>query len=146
MHHIDADYTYREKKTWRQLQMNVGDNIRQNSSCTATNHQPPITKTIQIRWTRNVGHCSKIKDKLFTVYSGGPLHMDERDLDDQLELIYNGFVLIQDVAWKTCRERSTTETGGDRGSGKCVQAACDDDDDDENSKINLMDSFPLLGN
>ena len=27
-------------------------------------HLPPISKTIQIRWTRHVGHCCRIKDKL----------------------------------------------------------------------------------
>ena len=29
-------------------------------------HLPPITKTIQVRWTRNVGHCWRSKDKLIS--------------------------------------------------------------------------------
>ena len=33
------------------------------------------------------------------------------------EPIYNGSVPIQDIALKTFRERSTIETGGERGSG-----------------------------
>ena len=55
---------------------------------------------------------------------------DEQEQDDQLEPIYNSSVLIQDVAWKTCRERWTIGTRGRWGSGKPVLAACHDDDDD----------------
>ena len=29
-------------------------------------HLPPITKTIQARWTRHVGHCWRSKDKLIS--------------------------------------------------------------------------------
>ena len=29
-------------------------------------HLPPITKTIQVRWTRHVGHCWRSKDKLIS--------------------------------------------------------------------------------
>ena len=49
---------------------------------------------------------------------------------DQLEPIYNNFVLIQDVAWKTCRERWTIETNGEKGSWESVLAARHDGDDD----------------
>ena len=54
--------------------------------------------------------------------------MDEQKQDDQLEHIYNSSVLIQDVALKTYRERSTTEKGGVRGSGRFVLAVRHDDD------------------
>ena len=63
------------------------------------------------------------------MYSGGPLHMDEQKLDDQLEPIYNNSVLIQDVAWKTYWEWWTIEMNGKRGSGKSVLAAQHDDDE-----------------
>ena len=53
-------------------------------------------------------------------------------LDDQLEAIYNSSVPIQDVAWKTSRERWTIVTGGESGLGKIAQAARHDDDDDIN--------------
>ena len=56
--------------------------------------------------------------------------MDEQRLDDQPEPINNSSVPIQDVAWKTCRERWTIETGGEKGSGKSVLAAWHDDDDE----------------
>ena len=59
-----------------------------------------------------------------------PVHMDEQRLDDQPEPIYNSSVSIQDVAWKTFRERWTIERGGEKGSGRSVQAARHDDDDD----------------
>ena len=42
--------------------------------------------------------------------------MDAQRLADKLELINKNFVPIQDVAWKTYRERWTIETGGERGS------------------------------
>ena len=29
-------------------------------------HQPPITKTIQVRWTRHVGHCWRSRDELIS--------------------------------------------------------------------------------
>ena len=49
--------------------------------------------------------------------------MDEQRRDDQLEPIYNSSVPIQDVALKTYREQWMIETGGGRGSGRCVLAA-----------------------
>ena len=61
--------------------------------------------------------------------SGGPLHIDEQRLDDQLELIYNRSVLIQDVAWKTSQEQWMIEMSDERGSGRSVLAAGHDDDD-----------------
>ena len=53
--------------------------------------------------------------------------MEKQVLDDQLEPIYNSFVPIQDVAWKTSRERWTIETGGEGRSGKSALAARHDD-------------------
>ena len=57
-------------------------------------HLPRITKTIQIRRTRHVGHCWRSGDELISAYSCGPLHMDEQRLEDQLEPI---FFIIQRV-------------------------------------------------
>ena len=53
-------------------------------------HQPPITKTIQIRRTRHAGHCWRNKDELIV----------DVLQDDQLEPIYNSSGPIQDVALK----------------------------------------------
>ena len=86
---------------------------------------PPITKTIQIQWTRRVRHSRRSKNELISNIPCGPFQMDKKKLD-QLEPIYNSSVLIQDVAWKTCRGLRTKETGGERGSRKSWH---DDDND-----------------
>ena len=49
--------------------------------------------------------------------------MDEQRQDGQLEPILNSSVPIQDITLKTSQERWTIETGGERGSGKSMQAA-----------------------
>ena len=91
-------------------------------------HLPPITKTIEVRRTRHVGHCWRSKDKLRSdILLWTPSH---RQANDQLESIYNSSVLIQDIVWKTSRERWTIETGGERRSGRSVLAAHHHDDDD----------------
>ena len=61
------------------------------------------------------------------MYSGEPIHTDEQGLGKQLEPICNNSVLIQDVVWKTFRERWTIETSGERGSGKYALTARHDD-------------------
>ena len=63
--------------------------------------------------------------------------MDEQRLDDQLEPIFNSSVMIQDVAWKTSRERWTIKTSGERESGRSMQAEQHDDDDDMISSISI---------
>ena len=85
-------------------------------------HLPPITKTIQVKQTRHIGHCWRSEDKFMT-YSCGPHHMDEQRQNNQLEPTYNSSVPIRDVALKTSREQWTIETGGERGSGRSVLAA-----------------------
>ena len=60
--------------------------------------------------------------------------MDMQSQDDQLEPTYNSSLIIQDVAWKTYRERWTLKTGGQRGSGNPVLAVPNDDDDDDNDE------------
>ena len=55
--------------------------------------------------------------------------MDEQALGDQLEPIYNSFVLIQDLAWKTCRERWTIGKMAKERLLKTLLAARHDDND-----------------
>ena len=55
--------------------------------------------------------------------------MDEQRLDNQVEPLYNCFVPIQDVDWKTCRERWPVETGGEKGSERSILASRHDDDE-----------------
>ena len=70
-------------------------------------------------------------EEVKAMYSGGPLQIDEQRQDDQLEPINSSSVPIQDVAWKTSRERWTIEGDGERGLGRSVLAARHDDDDDD---------------
>ena len=69
--------------------------------------------------------------------------MDEQVLGGQQEPIYNSSVLIKDVAWKTCRERWTIGTNGERVTGKSVLAARHNDDDIYNG-WNLTLKAPLI--
>ena len=39
---------------------------RQHPTKQLYGHIPPISKTIQIRWTRHLGHCRRSKDELFS--------------------------------------------------------------------------------
>ena len=71
------------------------------------------------------------------MFSYVSLHTDEQGLGHQLEPICNSSVLIQDVAWKTCRKQWTIETSGEREKGKSVQAAWHDDDDDDDYNVSL---------
>ena len=64
-------------------------------------HIPPIMKTIQVKWTRHVGHCWNSRDELISDILFGPLHMDEQRQDNQLKPTFNSSVLIQDVTFKT---------------------------------------------
>ena len=57
-------------------------------------HLPPISKTIQIRQTRDVGHCWRSKDELISDILP---HTDVKVLEDKPALIYNSTVRIQDV-------------------------------------------------
>ena len=50
-------------------------------------HLPPISKTIQIRWTRHEGHCWRNKDKLISDINGS-LRTDVSVLTDQQENTY----------------------------------------------------------
>ena len=90
---------------------------------------PPITKTIQIRRTRHVGHCRRSRDELNSDILLWTPSQQKRQ-DDQLEPIYNRSVLIQDKVLMKFWERWMIETGGERKSGKSVLAAGNDVDDD----------------
>ena len=110
---IDGNYT-------RMLQAILNESWRQHPTKQQLyGYLPPITKTIKVRRTKHAGHCWRSKDELIR----RPLHTDEQRQDDQLEPIYNSSVPIQDVAWKTSRERWTIETSGERGSRRSVLAA-----------------------
>ena len=90
-------------------------------------HLPPITKTIPVRRTRHAGHFWRSKDELI---SYGHPHMAKQKQDDQLEHTYSSYVMIRDVALKTCQRWGMIGRSGERGPGIYVLAARHDDDDD----------------
>ena len=94
-------------------------------------HLPLITKTIQVKRTRHVGHCWRSKDELISdillwTSSHGRVKawQPARTYIQQLSS-----VPIQDVALKTSRKQWTIGTNGERGPGRPVLAAQHDDDD-----------------
>ena len=91
-------------------------------------HLPPITKTIQARWTRHAGHCWRSKDEIVSDVLLWTPHMANQKQDDQLEHSYSSYVMIRDVTPKTCRRQWMIGKRGERGSGISVLAACHDDD------------------
>ena len=58
----------------------------------------------------------------WAMFSYGPLHIDVQMLADHQELIYNSFVQVQYIIWKTCLKQWILETYGERESGKSVLA------------------------
>ena len=90
-------------------------------------HLSPITKTIQIRWIRHVGHCWRKKDKLISdVLLQTPAHRRAKAWKPARTYIQK---LCANVAWKTSREQWAIETGAKRRSGRFVLAAQHHDDD-----------------
>ena len=92
-------------------------------------HLHPITKTIQVRRTRQRDTAGEARTKSSVMYFYGPPHMAKHKLDDQLEHTYSSYVRIRDVALKTCQKRCMIGRSGERGSGISVLVARHDDDD-----------------
>ena len=91
-------------------------------------HLPPITKTIQVRWTRHAGHCWRSRDELIRAVLLWTPHMAVQKQDDQHEHTFSNYVRIRDVVLKTCLGRWTMGRSGERGSGISVLPARYDDD------------------
>ena len=94
-------------------------------------HQPPITKTIQVRPARHAGHCWRSRGDLISDVILWPRHIAEQKQNDQRERTYSSYVRIRDVALNTCRRRWTIGRRSKRESGISVLAAQHDDDDDD---------------
>ena len=94
-------------------------------------HLPPITKTIQVRRTRQAGHCWRSRDELISDEFLWTRAYGRAKAGSQLEHTYSSSVRIRDVALKTCQRRWTIGRSGERGLGISVLAARHDDDDDD---------------
>ena len=100
-------------------------------------HLPPITKTIQVSWTRHAGHCWRSRDKLISdVLLWTPTYGRART--GRPARTY--YVRILDVALRTCQRRWTIERSGERGSRISVLAVrLDDNVDDQIMRQNEKD-------
>ncbi len=81
-------------------------------------HLPPITKTIQVRWTRHAAH------KWCTPMDPHKWPSKSRTTSSNIHT-----AAMWDVALKTDQKRWTIGWSGERGSGISVLAARHDDDD-----------------
>ena len=105
---LDGNYT-------RMLQAILNKSWRQHPTKQQLySYLPPITKTIKIRWTRHAGHCWRSKDELIIVVD--PFTQTSKGKNDQLIPTYSSYVLIQDVALRTCQKQWPIGRGGERGS------------------------------
>ena len=100
-------------------------------SCMATYH--PSKKLSKLDKSDMQDTAGEVRTNPLVTYSSGSHQTDEQRQDDQLEPIFNSSVPIQDVALETNREQWMTETGGERESGRSMQAGRHDDDDDTDS-------------
>ena len=70
MHHLDANLAYGEKVDGiytRMLRAVLNKYWRQDPTKQQLyGHLPPISKAIQIRWTRHAGHCWRNKNEVWT--------------------------------------------------------------------------------
>ena len=114
---LDSNYTWTLRailnKSWRQ----------HPTKHQLYGHQPPITKTILVRRTRHARHCLRIRDELISdILLWTPTYGREKQ-GDPLEHTYRSYVIIRDVALKTCQRQWTIGRSGERGSGIYVLAA-----------------------
>ena len=108
---LDINYT-------RMLQAIMNKSRRQHRTKQQLyRHLPPITKTLQVKRTRQAGHCWRSRGEHIKTYICGPLHMDEQRQDDQLEPTYSSSEPIWDVALKTGRKQWTIEKSDEKWSG-----------------------------
>ena len=92
-------------------------------------HLPPITKTIQVRRTRHVGHCWRSRGwthKWCTFMDPHTWVCKSRMTSTNIHSAT--MVRIRDVVQKTCLRRWTIGKSGERGSGISVLPARHDDD------------------
>ena len=103
-------------------------------------HLPPITKTIQVRWTRHAGHCWRSRDELISdVLLWTPTYGWARAGRPARIYIQQ---LCEDMRCSPWRPTRGDEIGrsGERGSRIFVLAVRhDDDDDDDDCKIQVCE-------
>ena len=86
-------------------------------------HLPPICKTIQIRWTRHVGHCWRSKDELISNVLLWTLSHRRASVGPPARTYLQQFCANTGSSLENQPERCTIETSGDGESGKSMLAA-----------------------
>ena len=100
---------------------NPRNNIPQNSNCAATYR--PSKKPSKLNEQDMRDTAGEVKTNSLAMSSSGQLHAS------------TSARFRRDVIWKTCRERWTIETNGERELGKSVQVAWKDDGDDDDDEF-----------
>ena len=98
-------------------------------------HMPPITKTIQVKWTRHAGQCWRSRNELISDVLLWTPHIAGQKQNDQHEHTLRSYVRIRDVALETCQRRWTIGKSGERGPGISVLVARHDDDDEYHARL-----------
>ena len=89
---------------------------------------PPITKTIQVRWTRHAGHCYRSREELISdVLLWTPSHGQAKSGETSSNLHTAAFLRIPCVALRTCRKPWTIRRCVERGSRISVLMALQDE-------------------
>ena len=112
-------------KSWRQ-------HLTKQQLC---GHQPPITKTIQIRPTRHAGHCWRSKDELISdvhlwIPSDGRAKIWRPARTYLRQLCADKRCSLEDLPGAMDNREGWRERERERESGKSMLAVWHDDDDD----------------
>ena len=92
-------------------------------------HLPPITKTIQVRRTRQAGHCWRSRDELIRDVLLWTPTLGRAKAGRPARTYIQQLCEDRDVVLKTYLGRWTIGRSGERGSGTSVLPARYDDDD-----------------
>ena len=108
---LDGNYT-------RMLQALLNKSWRQHTTKQQLNgHLPSITKTTKVRQTRRAGHSRRSNDELISDILPCTPSQGRAKAGRPARTYVQRSVPIQDIVWKTSRERWTIETDGERASG-----------------------------
>ena len=118
---LDGNYT----RMLRAI-LSAGDSTQQSSSYTATYH--PSQKLSKLDEPDTQYTAGEVGKNLWVMYSCGPLLINEKRQDIQLEPTYNSSVPVQYVAWRICLKQWIIGRCGKRRSGISVLIARHDDD------------------
>ena len=109
---LDGNYT---RMLWTILNTSWRQHLTKQQLC---GYLPPITKTIQVRRTRHVGHCWSSRDKLISnILLWTPSHGQGKALRAAITYIQQ-LCADTECSLEDLPEWWTIETGGERGSGR----------------------------